>query len=458
MSTKVPTIAMEKVDFLPPNRVTDDTSILTLKSLVMEPMLGWSSGRPRAALFDRFDLSPDGLVWRLELRSEATFHDGTGVRAEDAKAFIEAILSAWDMFGMPWSYARYLDGAVLTANGGVLSVATPLPFPDLPDILAEFFLSRADARGQPLLGTGAWRVIDFAAGETTTLEAADGRRLRFVALPSAESRLDALLSGKVDAAMHLERLDLPRRSLPGMRRHEQPVTLSVIAYLNGREGAFLSPDARLAANLAIDRPALVRQVMGGLGVPAAAIVSPFHFGHAVAGIEPLRHDPEAARALLDRSGAPRDIVLRTPLQMPARAPEIARFVGRALEDIGFRVSIDYAADRPAYARELGEKKMGDLAIFDSSPHSTFRVLDDKISSRSRAVWWQGVEDPVADRLFETARRTLPDARREAAYGKALRHLSVTPPWLYLFNPIECMAHVPGLDGLALDPKGILRIT
>ena len=160
----LPTIALEKVDFLPPDRVTDDASILTLKNLVLEPMLHWSGGRPSPSLFGQYELSDDGRDWRFVLRDGAVFHDGTPVRAEDARAFIEAILGAHDMFGMPWSYARYLDGARIEAAGAQLRVSTPEPFPDLPDIFSEFYLPRADANGAPVLGTGPWRVESFAAG------------------------------------------------------------------------------------------------------------------------------------------------------------------------------------------------------------------------------------------------------------------------------------------------------
>lgn len=453
----IPTIALEKVDFLPPDRVTDDASILTLKSLVLEPMLRWREGRAAPGLFDRFDLSPDGRVWRLTLREGATFHDGAPVTAEDARAFIAAILNARDMFGMPWSYARYLEGGRIEAEGRVLTVETPLPFPDLPDILAEFYLPRMDAGGLPTLGTGPWRVEEFARGEAAVLTHSDGRRLRFLAMPDAEARLAALQAGEVQAALHLERLHHPRRALEGFVWHEQAVTLSVIAYMNGREGAFTDSSLRLAANLAIDRDRLVTEVMGGLGVPARTIVSPFHMGFAEAGLLSAPYDPDRARALVAASGGPKRLVLDTPLTMPERAPQIARFIARALEAVGFEVEVVEHADRPAYARALGEKRMGDLAIFDSSPHSTFRVLDDKISSRSRAVWWQGVEDTVADELFETARRIVDTRYRSMAYGVTLNHLSKAPHWLHLFHPVECMAHSPDLQGLTLDPKGILRI-
>ena len=37
-------ITMAKVDALPPTRVTDDTSILTIKRLVFEPLVNWDRG------------------------------------------------------------------------------------------------------------------------------------------------------------------------------------------------------------------------------------------------------------------------------------------------------------------------------------------------------------------------------------------------------------------------------
>ena len=85
------------------------------------------------------------------------------------------------------------------------------------------------------------------------------------------------------------------------------------------------------------------------------------------------------------------------------------------------------------------------------------MLDDKISSRSRGIWWQGLVDDTADTLFETARRIPDPEARAAAYGATLRHLHHAPHWLSLFHPVECMAHHPDLRGLSLDPKGILRI-
>ena len=53
------TIALEKVDFLPATRVTDDTSVLTLKNLVFEPLLRWDAGgSTKPALFSHWGTPP----------------------------------------------------------------------------------------------------------------------------------------------------------------------------------------------------------------------------------------------------------------------------------------------------------------------------------------------------------------------------------------------------------------
>jgi peptide/nickel transport system substrate-binding protein len=453
-------IALERVDFLPAARVTDDTSILTLKALVFEPLLRWEDGAARPGLFSSWTHSPDARDWTFTIRPGATFHDGVPAAPGHVLDFIAGILGSTDMFGMKWSYARYFEGVALAAGpGNTVTLRAPQPFADVLDIFSEFYICREDAGGRPVLGTGPWRVAAFAPGAAAVLERlGEGApaRIEATALPQAEARLAALREGAADAALNLERLER-QEAARGLVWCDALNTLSVMFYLNGAQGLFASPEARLAANLAVDRAALVAQVMDGLAAPAATVVSPFHLGFAEAGIAPLPHDPDAARRLLDRAGGAGRVHLRTPLYMPERAPEISAFVAEALGRVGIAVEVETVADRPEYAREVGRKQIGDMAIFDSSPHSTFRVLDDKISSQTRAVWWQGVADPAADALIAAARAQPPGPGRALAYGACLRHLAAAPPWLYLLHPVERAGLRAGIGGISLDHKGVLRI-
>ena len=457
-------IALEKVAFLPPARVTDDVGVLSLRSLVLEPLLTWRNGGAEPGLFGRWSSSPDGRRWRFYLRDGAAFHDGTRCRPADVLAFLKVILESRDTFGMKWAYARYFANTRFTIGPDrSVVVEDPEPIAHVQDVFCELYPSRPDACGRPVVGTGPYRVVELGAlgegGESAAVleRVADpADRLVLAAIPEAATRLLALRAGRVDAAMNLE-------GVPGRLDRDTDLewlsavsTVSVMAYLNCTRAPFADPRVRAAVNLAVDRAAIVRDVFNGLAEAATTVVSPFHLGQAKR-LPPLPHDPARARALLDAGGGPGAISLRTPTFMPERAPRIAAAIASDLERIGWRVSIDVEADRPEYARQIGRKEMGDIAVFDSSPSSTFRVLSDKVSARARGTWWQGYDDPVAEELMATAFAAVPTADRETAYAACLRHLAEHPPWLYLVHPIAVTGIRPGTRGLALDNRGVLNV-
>jgi peptide/nickel transport system substrate-binding protein len=455
-------LALPRVEFLPPGRVTDDTSILTLRSLVFEPLCTWQDGRVRPGLLGAWRHEDEGRGWIFAIRRRATYHDDRPVTAEEVAETIRAHLQGLDMFGMPWAYARYLQGARVTAEGpGLLSISTPEPVADLPEILSEFFHLRPGTDGGATLGTGPYRVLRHVPGASAVLEAVDPdrlpRRIGIVAEPDADLRYRMVADGSVDAATHLERMSDPRSHAGGLAWGAAANAMSVMFYLDCRRGLFSRDAARRAVNLAVDGQAIVDEVFHGMGLPAATAVSPFHLGFREARVAPVPQDRDAARRLLDQAGGPSEILIRTPLRMPEKAPDISAMVAHQLSAVGIRARVEEEHDRPDYARQVGRGKIGDMAIFDSTPASTYRVLSDKVSSLVKGPWWQGYDDAAFERQFAAASRTIDDAERAAAYGRCLRRLQENPPWLYLFHPVETFAARPGMAPMALDHRGILRI-
>ncbi|KAL4861050.1 hypothetical protein BDV12DRAFT_191333 [Aspergillus spectabilis] len=393
-------IVLENVDFRLPTQ-----------SLVFEPLLRWQAhGGVKAGLFESWNHTPDGRTWHFHIRDEADFHDGKSCDASEVVAYIQGFLHSRDYFGMSWSYSRYFAQTKFTAvDERTVKVQNPEPIADILDIFCEFWPSRIAVDGEPVLGTGPYRVTEFE--RENGIDPRKPNTIIATHEPSGERRLQLLKDGHVDVALNLERADdLSLLDIDPSLRWGRTTT-----------GILSSPAARVAANLAIDRTKLVKEVYQGFSLPSATIVSPFHRGFREANLTPIPYDPEGAKSLLSGLDTTTPILLRTPEYMPEHAEKISRFVASSLEAIGFTVSISVESNRPEYARSIGlRKEIGDLALFDSTPNSTFRVLDDKISSASHATWWLGYHDAEVQVLFGEAKRKVERKERKEAYARCLR--------------------------------------
>ncbi|KDN63283.1 hypothetical protein CSUB01_07729 [Colletotrichum sublineola] len=470
MTPETLTISLENVDFRLPTQVTDDSSVTALKSLVFEPLVRWQPyGHNKPGLFERWEHSADARMWHFRIREDAVFHDGKPCTATDIITYINGLLDSRDYFGMRWSYSRYFAQTEFTAEDDrTVKVVSSEPFADILDVFCEFWPSRLDKDGKPVLGTGPFRVVEFERKDgigRAKLQrlnpSRDTSRHIVIALtePNAAKRLQLLRAGEVDAALNLERvedfdlLDFDE----SLKWGRVTSTLSAIYYLNCTEGIFTSPETRLAVNLAIDNEALVKEVYHGLALPSATIVSPFHLGFPESNLKPIPYDPARARSLLACSDMRTPLVLRTPTYMPEHAQKMSDFVASSLRAVGFEVNVKVETDRPEYARQIGlHKQIGSLALFDSTPNSTFRVLDDKISSSSHATWWLGYHDDEVQGLIHEARNKVEYEARATWYAKTLKRLQENPPWLYIAHPEVVWATKQNV-GLQIGHSGILTI-
>jgi peptide/nickel transport system substrate-binding protein len=463
-------IALENVDFRLPTQVTDDNSVLALKSLAFEPLVRWQpDGVVTPGLFASWE-NHNAQDWTFRIREDAVFHDGEPCTADDVVAYIHGFLDSKDYFGMSWSYARYFARTTFEAQGNkVVRIQNAEPFPDLLNVLNDFWPCRINKLGQPIIGTGIYRVTEFERRDgigKATLQLIDPAQSpshpkHVVAIheSSGEKRLQLLRDGHVDAALNLERVEHlgVLDFAPSLAWGRVTSTLSAIYYLNCTNGIFASPEARLAANLAVDNTALVEQVYQGFASPASTVVSPFHLGHREADVQPIPYDPAAARELLQQYDITAPIILRTPVYMPEHAQKISRFVANALEAVGFSVKIELETNRPEYARSIGLRKdVGDLALFDSTPNTTFRVLDDKVSSANNATWWLGYHDEEFQQLFAKARTEVKGHDRAQVYAACLKRVQQNPPWLYVAHPHVVWASRPGV-AVDVGPSGVLTL-
>ena len=102
------------------------------------------------------------------------------------------------------------------------------------------------------------------------------------------------------------------------------------------------------------------------------------------------------------------------------------------------------------------KRMDDLACFDSSPLSTWRVLREKFHAGVAGPWWQGYRNDRVDQLLDHATRTADVTRRQLLYRSACRLIRHDAPWVFLYSPVVLAGVGPAVGWFDIDAGGILK--
>jgi len=246
--------------------------------------------------------SVDPNTWRVTLRHNARFHDGSPVTAADVATSLKR----------SWEVAPGADGilskqtVVTVVDATTLDLTPPAPMPGLPNALASYHF----AVHKPLAGgfalTGIYRPVRFEADNLLVLEAfADHwggpppiARVTFRRVPDANALALGLQAGDVDLA-----IGLPPEIVAGLPSEiERAIIPSSRVYylaLNHARPPFDERAVREAVALGVDRALLNKAAFDGLGAPISNVFPP-NMGIDV--VPAQSSDPARARQLLDQAG------------------------------------------------------------------------------------------------------------------------------------------------------------
>jgi peptide/nickel transport system substrate-binding protein len=474
------TIAQPRVILDDPHACTDANGVLSVFGALFDTLV--RRGRSNAyepALATHWTISDDARSFGFRLREGVRFHDGEVFDAHAVRFALERMARP-DMgatLGAPGVYAQYLAGMSIDVLGQhELRVNFAEPLADFFDILCygHIVSPRAiAAAGDDLdrnvamraVGTGPYILEVYEPGERIVARAnpdhfegpqAHERVIwRQVAEPGA--RLEALASGAVDVANWLDH-DAAEAAPAGVSIARFLSPTAIIFMFNAQSGPGSDSRVRRALNLAIDREALIADVLDGEGAPLHGFVSPVHYG-ADPDAPPFAHDPAQARRLLAEAGYGGGLTLQVyrPTSLPDEAEALTDVVAAQLAAIGVRLEVHVEEDRTRYANQVRLKQIHDLCVFDSSPMSVFRVLCEKLDARVAGSWWEGYRNPEVERLLDEARRTVDDAQREVIYRRCYRELQNDPPWLYLYNHCGRIGFREEAGDWAMPPDGVLDV-
>ncbi|RVT86943.1 peptide ABC transporter substrate-binding protein [Rhodobacteraceae bacterium CCMM004] len=462
------TIAQSRVTPEDPHDCTDAGDELALFQAFYDTLLRREGGRTVPGLAEAWEVSEDARRWTFTLREGLRFHDGTPCDAAAVQANLDRMARPDKGYalGSPAVWRQYLGGADYTAEGRTLTVTLAEPMADFADVLVQGFVvapsvfARLDAGDlRAICGTGPYRL---AEGGALSAEAVTDHwsgpsanpRLTWVAERDPARRLALLAEGTAQVATVLDPAATPPA---GVTLHRYRAPVAIIYLLNAASGPLSDPRLRRALTQAVDRPALIDTVLNGQAEPLRGFVSPAHYG---AGDTPgPAHDPDAARALIAAAGHGDGLTLTVdcPTRLPDEAERLTAALADQLAAVGIALDVRLHEDREAYAHMVRRKEIGDMAVFDSSPLSTFRVLYEKIDSRIAGAWWQGYANADVEALIDVGRRTPDDAARAALWRRAYGLLQDDPPWLTLYNPFRAVGLVGAHPALDWPGDGVLDV-
>jgi peptide/nickel transport system substrate-binding protein len=298
--------------------------------------------------------TPDPKTLVLKLRRGVKFHDGTPFDAEAVKF---NILRAQD---------KKLS-AITSELAGIEAVETPDPHtvrlklarPDAALVLtladrAGMMVSptaaqkQGDQFGRNPVGAGEYRFVKWTAGDSLRYERfADywekGRpyldAILLKILPDGDTRVSALRSGQVDFIMEVPAQEFDSlRGERGLRVHEGVTLAYWRIFYNTAKPPFDKKAAREAVNYAIDRQALLKTIIFGLGEVA---VTPFPSSHWASdpALKAYPHDPAKARAKLAEAGLPGGFSFDMVVEPAPEHVRRAEAIQAQLAAVGIKVDI-----------------------------------------------------------------------------------------------------------------------
>jgi len=439
------------------------------------------------ALARRWQVSGDGLEYRFELRRDVRFHDGTPFDARAVRFNLERMLREDHPYHHtgPFPLAFFLDAVeevrVLDTHHVLLRLREPhapllsnLAYP-IGLMVSPAAVRRFGAEvGRHPAGTGPFVFAGWEGGRRVVLErnedyrgaAPRSRRLVFRPVVDAMTRVAELRSGGLDVVPEVSPDNVTWfRTAPGFRVEEQVGPHLWFLILNTRDPPFDDVRMRRAANLAVDKRALVERVLQHTATIAAGPV-PAAFRWALTEqVAPWPHDPVRARALVEAAGYAQgvDVVLLAPRGGSGMlAPvEMATAIQADLAAVGIRARIE-TFEWNAYLERVNAGlepgvHLAAMAWMTNDP-DTLPYLALRSGAHPPAGFNSGwYANPELDRLLAQARRATARAERARLYTRVQRIVHRDAPWLFVASWKQNAVANARVRALRLEPSFFLHL-
>ncbi len=411
---------------------------------------------------------PDPVTYVARLKRGVLFHDGHELTAADVVYTFRSFLDP-SFGGRSGAYRQLASVDALDSYTVVFKLKEPFGSFRVNLVMGIVRDGSGTANARSPIGTGPFKMSAFVQDDRLVLAPFDrfhggapaNRGVVLKVVPDDTIRGLELRKGTVDLVVNDLSPDIIWQLREEGRLQVATAPGSDYAYvgLNLRDPILQNADVRRALGMAIDRQAIVEDLRRGFASVAVGIVPPMSWAFEP-GVFQLRHDPAAARELLDRAGY-RDPdrggpLPRFHLTLKTSTSEVYRIQAAAIQhdlaQVGVAVDIRTSEFQTLFADVVrGNFQLYTLQFVGvTDPDMLRRVF------HSRQVPPAGLNrvfyaDAEVDRAIDAATREVQDDRRRELYAEAQRLIAEDVPYIGLWYKTNVAVFQPDIHGVRLSP-------
>ncbi len=451
------------------------TTVQNMVDYVVETLVSVDDqGTVEPRLAETFETSEDGLTVTLGLREGVTFHDGTPFNAEAVKFNLERILNPAVKVPLAAPYKVISSVTAVDESTAEVTLSRPSPgFLSALSVTTSAMISpqSVTAEGntnenyQHPVGTGPYTFESYTAGETVRVqkyadywgEEPHYDTVDFRIVPEAATRESLLLAGQVDMII------LPPVSdLEALQNNQDvevlvaPSDRTIFIALDFQDPLLNNKQTRQALNYAVDKEALVDNVLFGAAEVLNAPMAPSLFGYCEVG--DYDYDPDRAREMLQESGAAgATLDLLTPSGRYVQDAQAAEAIAGYLREAGLTVNVS-TSDFPSFLSRVNaprSEQTVDMHLLGWAPaylDADFQMqMFRQATHPPKGLATSFYTNPEVEALLAQADVELDEDRRAELYCDASKVIWDDAPWIFLWTQSFPIVHSADVTGIGSTP-------
>jgi len=439
-------------------------------SLVMETLLEMDLATQELVplLAERYEISPDKLVFTFYLRKNVFWQDGKPFNADDVIYSFERIMDPkvdsahLRVYYLDCVEAKKLDDYTVRFRWRVPYFKSLEMLGGLPIVPKHILDDGTDFNAHPfgraLIGTGPYQMVSWETGKRIELvrnkdywgKPGYFERIIFKIITDDNVSLQVFNQGGIDLVGLTPIQWLKQTNYSGFLKRANKIAYDYpqFGYIgwNLRRPPFDDKKVRKAMTMLLNRDAILKNIYFCLGkvVSGPVYINTPYYDHS---IQPLAYDPAQAKQLLTEAGwidQNQDGIrekqgkdFRFELLIPAgneNAEKLATIFKEDLKKAGIEMSIRML-EWSVFLKNLNEWKFDACMLGWAMDANTdlYQIWHSSLADIKASSNHIGYKNPEVDRLIEQARKEFDKEKRVQMYHQIHRIIAEDQPYTFLFT-------------------------